>query len=68
MDCITQPLEPNDFVLLKKKNRAIFCSADPIGGPVGYNTIFLRKRLTFWAFCFPKTQDPAVIDPTDIDN
>ena len=33
VDYITQPLEPNDFVLLKlskKESRAMFCSADPI--------------------------------------
>jgi hypothetical protein len=37
-------------------------------GPDGYNAIlvFLKKRLTFWAFCFPKIVDPVAIDPTEI--
>jgi hypothetical protein len=34
-------------------------------GPDGYNTIFLRKLHTCWAFCIPETEDTAVIDPSD---
>jgi hypothetical protein len=53
VDCITQPLEPNDFVLLelsKKKAVQYFVQMIQEVGPDGFNAIFLRKRLTFWAF------------------
>jgi hypothetical protein len=35
-------------------------------GPDGYNTRFLRKRLTYWAFFLPEIEDAAIEDPTDI--
>jgi hypothetical protein len=69
VDCITQPVEPNDFVLLKlSKTKAVqyFVQLIQEMGSDGFNAIFLRKRLTFWAFFVPKIEDPAAIDPTDI--
>jgi hypothetical protein len=57
VDCITQPLEPNDFVLLKlSKKKAVqyFVQLIQEVGPDGFNAIFLRKRLTVWAFFCPK--------------
>jgi len=70
LDCITQPVEPNDFVLQKlskKKPVQYFVQLIQEMWSDGFNAIFLRKRLTFWAFFFvPKIEDPAAIDPTDI--
>jgi len=57
VDCITQPVEPKDFVLLKlSKNKAVqyFVHLIQEVGPNGFNAIFLRNRLTFWAFFCPK--------------
>jgi hypothetical protein len=53
VDCITQPVEPNDFVplkLSKKKAVQYFVQLIQEMGSDGFNAIFLGKRLTFWAF------------------
>jgi hypothetical protein len=69
MDCITQPLEPNDFVLrkltTKKTVKYVVCMIQEIG-PDCHNSRFQRKRLTCWAFCLPETEDTAIEDPTDV--
>jgi hypothetical protein len=49
VDCLTRPLEPNDFVLLKlatKKTVKYFVGLIQEMEPSGYNTIFLNKRPT----------------------
>jgi len=66
VDCINQPHEPNDFVLLKlATNKAVFFLWGLITemGPDFYNTRFLRKRYTFWQFCFAETEDITVANP-----
>ena len=35
-------------------------------GSDGFKIKFLRKGLTSWTFCFPHTENTAVIDPGDI--
>jgi hypothetical protein len=69
MECITQPLEPNDFVLrklsIKKTVKYVVGTIQEIG-PDGFNARFLRKQLTCWAFCLPEIEDTAVEDPTDV--
>jgi hypothetical protein len=49
VDCITLPLEPNDFVLLKlatkKKPVKYIMGLIQELGPDSYNTRFLRKQL-----------------------
>jgi hypothetical protein len=55
--CITQPLEPNDFVLLKvttMKRVKYFVRRIQELEPHGYNNRFLNKRPTCWIFCLPK--------------
>jgi hypothetical protein len=70
MECITQPLEPNDIVLRKllstKETVKYFVGIIQVIGPDGYNTRFLRKRLTCWAVCLPEIEDTAVEDPTEL--
>lgn len=69
MECITQPLEPNYFVLRKlstKKTVKYVVGMIQEIGPDGYNTKFLRKRLTCWAFCLPEIEDTVIEDPTDV--
>ena len=69
MDCLTQPLEPNDFVLLKletKKTVKYFVGLIQEMKPDGCNTSFLNKRSMCWIFCLPKFEDTAVMDLIDI--
>ena len=57
VDCITQPLEPNDFVLLKllqKQRRAIFCSADPISGAGWLHHHISEEATHILGILFPK--------------
>jgi hypothetical protein len=69
MECITQPLEPNNFVLrklaTKKTVKYVVGLIQEIGSD-GFNTRFLRKRLTCWAFCLPEIEHTALEDPTDV--
>ena len=69
MECITQSLEPNNFVLPKlATKKTVKCVVGMIQeiGPDGFNTKFLRKRLTCWAFCLPEIEETAVEDSTDV--
>jgi len=69
MECITQPLEQNDFVLRKlatKKTVTYVVSMIQGIGPDGYNTRFLRKRLKCWTFFLPEIEDTTLEDPADI--
>jgi hypothetical protein len=55
--CITQPLEPNDFVLLKlttmKRVKYFFGLIQELE-PNFCNISYLNKRPKFWIFCLPK--------------
>jgi hypothetical protein len=67
--CITQPLEPNDFVVLKlatKKTVKYFAGLIEEMEPDVYNSRFLNKRPTCWIFCLSKTEDAPIIDLTSI--
>jgi hypothetical protein len=69
VDCFTQPLEPNNFVLLHlatKKTVKYFVGLVQETGIDGYNTRLMRKQLTCWTFCFQEIEDTAVVDSTDI--
>jgi hypothetical protein len=57
MACITQSLEPNDFVLLKVTTMKVvkyFVRRIQEMKPRGYNKRFLNKRPTCWIFCLPE--------------
>ena len=69
VDCIPQPLEPNDFLLLKlatKKTVKYFVGLIREMEPDGYNTKLLNKRPTCWIFCLPEIEDTIVMDVADI--
>ena len=69
MDCLTQPLEPNDFVLLKletKKTVKYFVGLIQEMKPGGCSTSLLIERPKYWIFCLPKFEDAAVMDLIDI--
>jgi len=69
LDCATQPLVPQDFVLLKfssKKTVNYFTDLIQDMDIGSYNTISLNKRLSCWIFCLPKFEDTAMLDLTDI--
>jgi hypothetical protein len=64
VDCLTQPLQPNDLVLLKlvtNKRWNILLRWSRKLGLMVYNTTILKKRLTYWTFCFPEIDDNALI-------
>jgi len=68
VDCITQPLEPNSFVLLKlatKKRVKHFVGVNHEMDPDGCNIRFLYMQFTCWVFCFPEIEDTAVTNLTD---
>jgi len=69
VDCLTQPLEPNDFVLLKlatKKTVKYFVGLIQEMKSDGYNATFVNKRPTCWIFRLPKIEDTAGMDLIDI--
>ena len=64
MDCITYPIDPNDFVLVKfatKKRAKYFVRLIQEPGPDNYKI----KIFTCWILCCPIAEDTAVLDPTD---
>jgi hypothetical protein len=65
--CITEPLEPNDYAVLKlttKKTVKYFVGLIEEMERNVNNTRFLDKRPTCWIFCLSKIEDIAVIDLT----
>ena len=68
VDCITQPLEPNDFVLLKlatEKTVKHFVGLIQEMEPDVRNSIMLNKKPHMLDIFLPTIEDTAVIDLTD---
>ena len=69
VNCITQPLESNDIVLLKlptKLTTKYFVGLIQEMKIYGYNTRYFRKRLICFIFYFLQVKDGGVRDRVDI--
>jgi len=57
MDCFTQSIKPNDFLLLNSATRKTVKNSvwliQQLGSD-GYSTRFLKKQLTCWTIFFPR--------------